>query len=472
MPTNPYSAAFLDQRNALAPGLDEEDLLTPLVPPVPVAPLPQAPAPMAPAVPAGYGPGADAAAMADAEAQRGAADQSAMLLEAARLFNRAGGGSAGDLAAPARAGRDQGVQDVLRRRAMEDQDLQKAKQSRAAALEAALASAGSPETMKAREAFGGTSVGQRMRQRMGEEAWAKLTGNMLPGAKEQLSSEIEAMKLEGKNAPDPKFDAKSPLSVGAVDRAKAVLGQYDPPLLAKLGNSIDGMTFNEVTEQIYPLMTAEAKARWGKEIAGIQAGNRKDAQQAQTDNRFELKVAERQVGGFHPRKGVIPSDFQARELSKLAAATDTTTAALDTLRKGFERHGPEFFFGKARAIGLPTLEDARLRAKELYNLGVLNGQDYAIVSRIIPDPNTLRAAAFPKDFLTQMATVDRILKRALSRTAGRYNYEPDAPAPAPASPAPQAAPPVSTQAAVTEPETSPDGKYVNVDGEWYEREQE
>ncbi len=50
--------------------------------------------------------------------------------------------------------------------------------------------------------FAGTSVGQRLRASMGDDAWARLPGKAIPGAKEQLASETSLMlsraKAEGK----------------------------------------------------------------------------------------------------------------------------------------------------------------------------------------------------------------------------------------------------------------------------------
>jgi hypothetical protein len=457
---------LIAEREGYDAALRAPEPIEPVAIPVPPAAAPAVPVP-------GYG---DAEALRAAEASRGESDRAAALLDAAALINRGFGGTAGDLGGQARATREDSLKDVLRRRAMADQDSALQKRQREEAVAKALALGDSPESVRLKEQFGATTIGKMMRERMGDDAWTRLPGSSLPGPKDQFLGEIDLAKAGMKNKPDPKLDGTSELSVGAVQRAKTLMQQYDPALAAKLGDSIDGMTFVEVTEKVYPLMSAEAKARWGKEIAGIQARNRVAASDESASNRFDLKLAERQVGGFHPRKGVIPSDFQARKLSELSASTDTTLESLSTVRKGFEKYGPEFFFGKARAMGLPSLEDARLRAKELYNLGVLNGQDYAIVSRIIPDPNTLRAGAFPKDFLTQMTTVDRILRRALARTAYRYNYEPDAPVTAPetpgSAPAGLEAPALPTGTAVKEPKVLEvqGRRIVEIDGEFFEAE--
>jgi hypothetical protein len=196
MPLNSALLDLLDRRAALVP--DAED---PRVLPVPALPSldPQAPQfavpspPPAPPAPA-YGPGADKAALDQAIQSRGDQDRSASLLDAASLFNRAGGGHAGDLAAGVRAHRDDAVQDVLRQRALVDQDAAAKKRQREEALTEALQRADSPETLRIKDLFGATAVGQALRERLGEDQWSRLSGANIPGSRDMLASETDLLK--------------------------------------------------------------------------------------------------------------------------------------------------------------------------------------------------------------------------------------------------------------------------------------
>lgn len=197
MARTPADERFLEERDALAPLGEPAALLpTPEVDMTPPAGLPGAPTavPTSGASPNPYGPGADAAAFEAALRDRQNADTTATFEDAATLFNKAGGGTAGDLAASTRAHRDDSFNDVMHRRAIADQDTATKKKQHEEALAAALELPDSPETKKILDFYGATTVGKAMLGNMTPEQRARLTGNMIPGAKELLASDTELMK--------------------------------------------------------------------------------------------------------------------------------------------------------------------------------------------------------------------------------------------------------------------------------------
>lgn len=207
MARNAEDEDFLKLREALAPPAEPPEVLAPLVPD-PTAELQPTPeidtTPPPPGLPVqhgtpmpqpqdSYGAGADKAALEAAIADRGQADVGAKFLDAASLFNKAGGGHAGDLAAPERAHRDDSFNDVMRRRAMADQDSSAQKRQKDAALDAAMRDPRSDVSVRARALFAGTTVGKALRDRMGDQ-FDSLSASQLPGAKDIIGSETDLLK--------------------------------------------------------------------------------------------------------------------------------------------------------------------------------------------------------------------------------------------------------------------------------------
>lgn len=222
MARTPADERFLEERDALAPLGEPAALLpTPEVDMTPPAGLPGAPTavPTSGASPNPYGPGADAAAFEAALRDRQNADTTATFEDAATLFNKAGGGTAGDLAASTRAHRDDSFNDVMHRRAIADQDAATKKKQHEEALAAALELPDSPETKKILDFYGATTVGKAMLGNMTPEQRARLTGNMIPGAKELLASDTELMKEH------LKAQAKLPGPGGVPDPSVAALAK-------------------------------------------------------------------------------------------------------------------------------------------------------------------------------------------------------------------------------------------------------
>ena len=208
MPRTPEDEDFLLQRAALAPLAEPPEELAPLPEDeealLPTEPddymaLPPAAAPkVAPLQPKDpYGQGADRAALEAAIKDRASTDNSARFMDAIESFNHAGGGTAKDLGASTRARRDDSFNDVMRRRALADQDAAAGKRQRDQDLDEAMRDPGSDVSVRARALFSGTTVGRALRERMGDR-FESLSASQLPGARDIISSETDLLKAQAK----------------------------------------------------------------------------------------------------------------------------------------------------------------------------------------------------------------------------------------------------------------------------------
>ncbi len=205
MPRSPEDEDFLLRRAALAPEADPPEELAPLVaeeeqklldtPAVdmtpPVLPAPKV-APLLSKDP--YGPGADRAALEAALRDRQDSDIGATFQDAASLFNKAFRGHAGDLAASTRAHRDDSFNDVMRRRAMADQDAAAGKRQKEAEYDAAAGNGASDVSANARNLVLGSEMGKRLAERMGDNFNHLSAKQLGVSFKDLLASETDLAK--------------------------------------------------------------------------------------------------------------------------------------------------------------------------------------------------------------------------------------------------------------------------------------
>ena len=141
-----------------------------------------------------YGPGADRAALEAAIKDRASTDNSARFMDAIESLNHAGGGTARDLGATTRARRDDSFNDVMRRRALADQDSAAVKRQKDAEYDAALGDGGSDLSANARDLFLSTTVGRNVAERMGDR-FNNLSAKQLGiTVKDLLASETDLAK--------------------------------------------------------------------------------------------------------------------------------------------------------------------------------------------------------------------------------------------------------------------------------------
>ena len=92
----------------------------------------------------------------------------------------------------------------------------------------------------------------------------------------------------------------------------------------------------------------------------------------------------------------------SNRINNAAAALDQ---GLDDYLKLIEKHGVEVAPGKGQDSLLTARRDLQLQAKELFNLGVLNGPDLQLMDELLIDPTSIKNAAV--QFLGGGSVVDR-----------------------------------------------------------------
>lgn len=112
---------------------------------------------------------------------------------------------------------------------------------------------------------------------------------------------------------------------------------------------------------------------------------------------------------------------KAKRVQAFANATD----ALDALERELTTTGSTLMPGVDQSVLKTAYENTQLQMKELYNLGVLNGPDLALMRRVLNDPTSFtgRALAFgsadeqTKRTLAQLQQVRQVLAKAQSNLA-------------------------------------------------------
>jgi len=173
-----------------------------------------------------YGQGADRAALEAAIKDRAGTDNSARFMDAIESLNHAGGGTAKDLGASTRARRDDSFNDVMRRRALADQDAAAGKRQRELELDEAMRDPGSDVSVRARALFSGTTVGKALRERMGDRFEA-LSASQLPGARDIINSETDLLKAQAKASHTGPDESATALEALAQRADEAIPGMGD-----------------------------------------------------------------------------------------------------------------------------------------------------------------------------------------------------------------------------------------------------
>lgn len=150
-------------------------------------------------------------------------------------------------------------------------------------------------------------------------------------------------------------------------------------------------------------------------------------------------------------KPVKPPNAIQTEAAKAEMAYNSLIPAIDEYVNTVRTYGAEAMPGKGKDLMGQQLRDIQLQLKELYNLGVLNGPDLALMEQMLFDP---RIGLNPMDWANAWGAVGRTeqsaeeLKKILTRIRDTKRAEAgrDAPATprAEALPSPTGAPAVGT----------------------------
>ena len=122
--------------------------------------------------------------------------------------------------------------------------------------------------------------------------------------------------------------------------------------------------------------------------------------------------------GARPIPGGPVEKEQRKEEYRLGAAQ----TALDRYRQVLKEVGPRWAMGEAKAKLQTAYTDTMIEMKELFNLGVLQGPDMAIMENALRDPTTISAQILEQiggieAFLSQLDLVQQKLTDAKKRAA-------------------------------------------------------
>lgn len=133
-------------------------------------------------------------------------------------------------------------------------------------------------------------------------------------------------------------------------------------------------------------------------------------------------LEERQVGGLEFAPGRTPAKDDA---TKMKSTVERVTGILNDLERMsdvYARKGAEFGWGADLATSQGSREQVMLNLKELENLGVLQKLDVDSLSRIIPDPNSMRGALDKDGMRAQFDNFNRQLRDLVATKAGARGY--------------------------------------------------
>lgn len=167
---------------------------------------------------------------------------------------------------------------------------------------------------------------------------------------------------------------------------------------------------------------SEANRANSRFTAGLMAQGMHEGRAMAQQERLRRDMDERAVGGLEFQEGRLPAKADAQALKSTVEAVRAIDNSLRRMEDVFGQKGAEFGFGSDRAASVQAREDAILAMKEVANLGVLNGRDYEILSRLLPDPNSTRGVLAPGDIKSQFDEFRRQLASKLAASADARGY--------------------------------------------------
>jgi hypothetical protein len=133
-------------------------------------------------------------------------------------------------------------------------------------------------------------------------------------------------------------------------------------------------------------------------------------------------LEERQVGGLEFAPGRTPAKDDATKMKSTVERVNGILNDLERMSDVYERKGAEFGWGADLATSQGSREQIMLNLKELENLGVLQKLDVDALSRIIPDPNSIKGALSPETMKATFENFNRQLRDIVATKAGARGY--------------------------------------------------
>lgn len=156
-------------------------------------------------------------------------------------------------------------------------------------------------------------------------------------------------------------------------------------------------------------------------------------QQEKADKK-EMEMSELNVPGYERTGEVVQGKTEAKDTRDAVGIANTLLKGMDLLEMQLfdpkEGTGSFEYGGTKGATAASTANDLRLQAKELYNLGVLNGPDLTLMLKQIPDPESL-GSMFTRDATAQaqLKASKQAMQRKLEESMKARGYRPKGGAP-------------------------------------------
>ncbi|NJM09342.1 MAG: hypothetical protein HC883_00120 [Bdellovibrionaceae bacterium] len=162
---------------------------------------------------------------------------------------------------------------------------------------------------------------------------------------------------------------------------------------------------------------------------------------AQQNKQRELDLKEQEIGikrraggagggvatpGLVPQAGARPTVDDAKKAKEALVQKDNILDSLTKLEGLVKEHGTESFsMGNASSNMAQLATDARMGAKDLYQLGVLTGPDMDLLSSVIPDPSDAKWAVTwnsQEKVANQLARAKEIIQNKAENVLSNRGY--------------------------------------------------
>ena len=139
----------------------------------------------------------------------------------------------------------------------------------------------------------------------------------------------------------------------------------------------------------------------------------------------QKELNSKRVGGYELQEGFEPSSTDVTNFKKAVSANKNIQTNLNKLEKLFKKHDTELLPTRAASQMKQLTTAMMLEAKELFNLGVLQGRDEEILMDLIPDPTTW-GASLSNDVQTKrkIQQFRAIIDDSLAQRAALNGYKP------------------------------------------------
>lgn len=162
--------------------------------------------------------------------------------------------------------------------------------------------------------------------------------------------------------------------------------------------------------------------------ADAMMGLKRDQLQSKIDEQVQKKAeaaGELNVPGFNRTGEVTQTKTEAEKARSAIGTADAVKKGIEALQAQMKENGNFEWGGAGGAAMDATATDLRLQLKELANLGVLSGPDYALMLKQIPDTTSL-GQLFTRQSTTdgQLNSVMDSLKRKVETSMAAKGYKP------------------------------------------------